>query len=130
MNENAVLMSIKEKFAAKILEGIKKYEYRKRPCKKDVKRMLIYATSPRKSIIGEAEILSVITKEKEALWQETKDYAGIEKEFFDDYYKDQKMATAYKLGRVIKYEQEKKLEDFNIKVAPQSFIYLRLRGDE
>ena len=46
------------------------------------------------------------------------------KEFFDEYFQDRKIAYAYKLGKVKRYETPKTLLDYGIKAAPQSFVYI------
>lgn len=84
----------------------------------------IYETSPTKKIVGEMEVLDKITDKKEDLWKETREYAGIEKEEFDSYFKDSPTASAYKLGKAKRYERKKDLKEFNIKKYPQSYIYL------
>lgn len=50
--------------------------------------------------------------------------SGIDKSFFNQYYEDREQAVAYKLKNVTKYEQPKKLKDYGISSAPQSFQYI------
>ena len=51
-----VLLSIKPEFADKIFNGTKKYEYRRSIFKKkEVKTVVVYASSPIQKIIGEFE---------------------------------------------------------------------------
>lgn len=119
------LFSIKPKFAEKILNGIKIYEYRKIFPSKKIDKIIIYSTYPVKKVVGEVEVLDIIQMEKEELWNMTKDKSGITKNFFDKYYETKDKAVAYKLGKVIRYEEPKLLDSIGIKVAPQSYIYLR-----
>lgn len=48
-----VILSIKPEFVEKIINGEKKFEYRRKIFKKDVEKVLIYASSPIKSVVGE-----------------------------------------------------------------------------
>lgn len=62
-------------------------------------KILIYSTNPQKN-------------------------SGIDKAFFDKYYIDREQAVAYKLRNVVKYEEPRKLKDYGISSAPQSFQYI------
>lgn len=76
-------------------------------------------------VIGEAEILDVLALSPDELWEETKEFSGITKGFFDNYFKNRKIAYAYKLGKVKVYDEPKDLSEFGLKSAPQSFAYAK-----
>ncbi len=120
-----MLLPIHPKHIEKIFEGTKQYEFRKVRCKDNVKSILMYATSPQKQVVGEAEICEILEGDLLSIWKETKEYAGISYDYFCSYYKDKKVAIAYKLTNVIMYEKPLSLENFGIKFAPQSFVYLK-----
>ena len=80
---------------------------------------------PIKKVVAEAEILEVLALEPSKLWDETKEYSGITKEYFDDYFKNRKIAYAYKLGKIKVYAEPKALREFGLKKAPQSFAYAK-----
>lgn len=122
--KNKILISINPEYVDKIIRGIKKYEYRKRAAKKDIDKIIIYETVPVKKIVAEAEIIDVLAMSPEELWKETKLESGVTKDFFDLYFKDKKIAYAYKLGQIKVYEEPILLMDIGVKNAPQSFIYL------
>lgn len=82
LEKENIILPIKPVFAEKIISGEKKYEYRKRLCKKEVNKIYIYATAPVKMIIGEAGIVNKMSMDKEELWKETQKYAGITKKFY------------------------------------------------
>ena len=119
-----ILISINPEHVENIINGKKKYEYRKIAAKQDISSIIIYETTPIKKIVAEAEIVDVIMLPPEQLWQETKQAAGITKSFFDEYFRGRKKAYAYKLGRITVYKEPKRLLDFGIKSAPQSFVYV------
>lgn len=119
-----ILLSINPEFVEKIFDGTKKYEFRKRLADKSVNRILVYATVPTKQVVGEVRVLDTLAASPSALWETTKKNAGISREKFREYFKGCKVAYAYCLGEIIKYEQPKSLDDFGISNPPQSFIYL------
>ncbi len=119
-----MLLSINPEHVENILSGKKLFEFRKVRCKPAVDRIIIYATAPQKMVVAEAEIEDIIEGEINAVWRQTKDFAGISYAFFRAYYKGKKNAVAYKLGKVEVYEQPKKLSDYGIVYPPQSFVYL------
>ncbi|PHM45909.1 hypothetical protein Xmau_00300 [Xenorhabdus mauleonii] len=121
-----VLLSIKPEFAEKILNGTKKYEFRKGIFKNtSVRSVVIYATKPVGRIVGEFDIETIIEDAPEAVWYKTYEYAGISKQFFDSYFFKKKKAFAIQIGKVKKYSTPIPLDEFghNI-VAPQSYRYL------
>lgn len=124
VNAKTALFSIRPEYVEQIFNGTKKFEYRKQPNRIPINKMLIYETSPIMKIVGEAEVEEVLVDTPEVIWEKTKEYSGINKKFYDQYFKGRHAAVAYKLGNIIKYETQKELNDFGIKRAPQSFCYL------
>ena len=119
-----IIISINPKHVLNIINNTKKFEYRKRAAKQDINKIIIYETVPVKKVVAEAEILEVLKMEPELLWSETKEYSGITKEFFDNYFKNKNIAYAYRLGKVKVYDKPKELIEFGIKYAPQSYAYV------
>lgn len=119
-----VLISIKPEYVNRILNGTKKYEYRRMLAKKDVSSLIIYSTWPVMEIVGEVEVVDTIEMAPSSLWEKTKKEAGIGRKKYREYFKGRKRACAYVLGKVTKYESNKKLLDIGVQQAPQSFSYL------
>ena len=91
-----MLLSINPRYVEQIVAGTKKFEYRKRRCsRKDVNKIIIYATSPIKAVIGEVDIQEVLVDSPSEIWEQTNEYGGVSKEFFDDYYNGSELAVAY-----------------------------------
>lgn len=124
VNAKTALFSIRPEYVEKIFNGIKKFEYRKQPNRIPISKILIYETAPIMKIVGEAEVEKVLVDTPEVIWEKTKEYSGISKEFYFQYYRGRYAAVAYQLKNVIKYDIPKELSDFGIKRAPQSFCYL------
>ncbi len=119
-----ILISINPEHVQNIINGVKKYEYRKIAAKQDISSIIIYETTPIKKIVAEAEIIEVLMLSPNKLWEQTKFESGITKDFFYKYFEGRDVAYAYKLGKIKVYAQPKTLLDFGVKVAPQSFVYL------
>ena len=120
-----IVVSINPEYVEKILCGEKKFEYRTRVTKQQVDTLIVYATKPIMKVVAEVEILGVIAASPEELWDQTKIQSGITKSFFDEYFKDKQVAYAYRLGEVKVYERLKSLLDFGLRIAPQSFAYVK-----
>ena len=121
---STILISIRPEHVRSILNGTKRYEFRKVPCSREVDRMVIYSTSPVMKIVAEAEIRGIIEDDPESVWQRTEDGAGISREFFDRYYEGRETAVAFELGDVRKFDEPRELSQYGISNPPQSFIYL------
>ncbi|HEI8949465.1 TPA: hypothetical protein SLH21_001233 [Morganella morganii] len=125
-----VLLSIKPEFVKKILEGTKKYEFRKGIFKNSsVTAVVIYSTLPEGRVVGEFCIEHVLEDHPKTIWQATKRYSGISKSFFDDYFQERKTAYAIRIGDVYKYDEPISLAKFSEIIgkkitAPQSYCYL------
>ncbi len=120
-----VLLSIKPEYAEKILHGEKKYEFRRTIFKSlSVTKIVIYATSPVRKIIGEFDIDCIISLEIDNLWEKTKHHAGINKQFYDSYFHGKEIGHAIKIKRAKRYLKYLELGDYEVRCAPQSFVYL------
>ena len=119
-----VLLSIKPQFAELIFEGVKQFEFRKAIFKRDVKTVVVYASSPMQRVIGEFEIDHIISDELDSLWQKTNEHAGINEDYFYQYFADREMGFAIKIKKPIRYKIPLSLKKhFNL-TPPQSFSYI------
>ena len=105
-----ILISIKPKFVKKIFEGTKIFELRRK----------IFL----KKIVGEFIIDRIISDTPNKIYQKYNKYLGIDKENYFEYFKNTNIAYAIKIKKVIKYEKELTLADFNLERAPQSYQYI------
>ena len=122
----ALLLSIKPEYVEKILQGEKKFEYRKRLAKEDVSYIYVYSTAPSMKVVASVHIEGHLSDSPTALWEKTKAAAGISRAKFRDYFRGCKTAYAYKLGKVEVFESPKNLSDFGVAVAPHSFVYIKI----
>lgn len=122
---NKIIVSINPRHVNNIINGSKRYEYRTRIASKDVNKLLIYETAPTKKVVAEVDVIEILSLDPKTLWEQTKDYSGLSKEFFYEYFKNRSVAYAYKLGKVKVYDEPKSLIEFGLRTAPQSFTYAR-----
>lgn len=118
------LLSINPQHVARILDGSKRFEFRKVRTRHDISSIVIYCTSPMCLVVGEAEVTEVVDGTPADVWGVAGDHAGISREFYDQYYHGRGRAVAYRLGKVSEYGSPKSLADLGISSAPQSFVYL------
>jgi len=121
-----ILLSIKPEYADKILNGQKKYEFRKVIFKdKRVNKVIIYATMPVGKVIGEFEIEDILQDLPTSIWKETKEFSGITHKFFSEYFNGRNKAFAIKVKNPFKYNVPVELSSI-VKngIPPQSFCYL------
>lgn len=120
-----VLFSIKPMFAEKILSGEKKYEFRRVIYKNpDITSIVIYASAPIQKIIGEFDVNKVIELHPDFLWKRTSKDAGIDRKYFDEYFKGKEVGFAIKVNNPKRYSSPKNLSYYGIKKPPQSFCYI------
>ena len=119
------LLSIKPKFANKILFGEKIYEYRKVAISNKTSHLILYMTSPVMKIVGVVEVKNILSGAPSSIWEKTKTGSGITRRFFREYFKGKKKAFAIELGDVTPlscWVDPKTIDpDFR---APQSFQYV------
>lgn len=113
---------LKPQYAKVILEGKKRYEFRKTKPKQNVTRIVFYASAPQMQVVGEATIDSIVEGTPDEFWKIAKTAAGITKKFFFSYYMGKEKAFAYLLKDVIVYDNPKSLKDYGINHAPQSYV--------
>ena len=123
-----ILMSIKPEYVDKIFSGSKKYEYRKRMCKEKIDTIIVYSSSPIQKVVGELKIKQVLYDKKNVIWNKTNKYGGITKIKYDHYYENCGYVVAYEIEKAILYDKQKDLKDFNVRTAPQSYVYITNKG--
>ena len=125
---NAIL-SIKPKFADKILNGEKRFEYRKVIFNRRVNKVFLYASYPVSRLVGEFCISKVLCEEPNTLWNMTYMHSGINKSYFDDYFPGRSLAYAIEISTHKRYKSpinpKNLIKDFR---APQSFCYTEIEN--
>ena len=120
-----VLLSIKPKYVEKIERHSKLFEFRKKNFKKKPEEIWIYSSAPVKKIVGIIYVDDILEKSPEALWQQCKDYAGIEEESFFEYFRNKRKGIAIKIKKYEKFIIPINPYEVNLNFTPpQSYAYL------
>ena len=103
----SILISIKSVWAAKIFDGTKTVEFRKRFAKTPSYpiRALVYASSPTKAILGQVNISNTVTETPAKLWERFGPYAACEVEDYQDYLSQSSYASVLILESPIRFEK-------------------------
>lgn len=121
-----IILSIKPQFVRAIFEGSKRFEYRRIMCKRPVDTVIIYCSAPISMVVGEFSVKRVIAEAPDSLWRLTRDMAGIDKEYFDNYFFKREKGFAFQIGDVRRYAEPKLLTSICPGAKPpQSFMYLK-----
>lgn len=122
-----VLLSIKPKYVEEIKKETKRYEFRKSVFKslEDSDRVFIYSSSPVKKIVGCFKVGKIFEEHPTVLWQELKDFAGIDEEDFFKYFKNKEKGFAVSIEELNIFKKpvdpKEIKEDFR---PPQTFSYI------
>lgn len=119
-----ILLSVKPEYTDRILDGSKRYEYRRRLAAMPISSILLYATEPVGKVVGEVKVTGTVSDSPTKLWEQTKKYAGITRERYRLYFHGKKKAHAYVLGDAKSFIVKKSLAEYRITSAPQSFVYI------
>lgn len=120
-----VLMSIKPEFVERIASGAKRFEFRRVLFRRaDIDSIVVYASSPVSQVVGELSIQQILTDSPDKIWEKTRSYSGISKDYFDAYFGNKDVANAIAIDSYTPYSQRLSLSELDVKRAPQSFCYI------
>ena len=133
MKSNAILMSIRPQYASKIFDGTKTVELRRIKPKtlSSGDLIFVYVSSPVKALTGVFRVASVVEKKLEPLWKVVKDYAGVTRAEFFNYYAGANSGVAIFIDDVWLLPQPIKLAQLQEEIKnfypPQSFRYTSIK---
>lgn len=120
-----VLLSIRPKYVDEIINGNKKYEFRKNIFKESVEEIFIYSTSPIKKIVGTFKIEDILEDDPNILWKKYNALSGIDREEFFNYFEGKSKGYAIKIGDLKLFTHPVDPKTINPSfIAPQSFGYI------
>ena len=118
-------MAIHPKYAAKILSGDKRVEFRKTRFASAISHVVIYATDPIQRIVGLFKVLGIDQAAPDELWRRHQRHGGINRSSFLAYYRRRDTGIAIRVGEVVGLSVPKALSALGHNVAPPpSFRYL------
>lgn len=122
----AVVLSIKPKYADMIRAGTKKYEFRRRVWTgENIKFAFLYESVPVKSIRSVIVVDPPICLPINELWEHTKERAGITREEFDEYFKGSENGYAIPI-KEIRDLLDLKIASAGMRRPPLNFSYIDL----
>lgn len=124
-----ILLSVKPRYAEKILNGSKKIELRRRFTKlpEDGVTVVIYASSPISSVIGAVEVHSVEKLRIKEIWSKYKEIIGIDELGLHKYFRDIDEGLCLHLRKPMRFKNSKPLNeifDGSLIRPPQSFQFV------
>lgn len=118
------LLSIKPEFVNRILDGSKRFEFRRTIFKAPVRSVVVYSTMPVGKVVAEFDVKEIHAMSPSDLWDATKDYAGISHDRFMEYFLGRDIGYAIEIGTVNQFDKHLSLaNDFGV-TPPQSFVYV------
>ncbi|MBN1763008.1 MAG: ASCH domain-containing protein [Methanomicrobia archaeon] len=120
-----MILSVKSEYADRILDGVKRFEFRTQRPRRQVSRVYIYATSPRKRIVGCFRLIRVLSGSPEEIWETCGNHGGIEKEKFFSFFGNSEMIYGFEVGYIERFNPP--IDPFKMNCdfrAPQSFAYV------
>jgi len=120
-----VILSIKPKYVKHILDGTKKFEFRKIIFKQNVEKIYIYSSSPVMRIVACFKIEYILAEKPSVLWDICSYNAGISYEEFNKYFSQKKVGYAIKITNLKIFEEPISPQSVIVNFkAPQSFMYI------
>ena len=120
-----IILSIKPEYVNQIRIGNKKYEFRKMIFRnQSIQNVFIYETAPTKKIVGFFEYSGYIKNTPAKLWEQLKEYAGINECSYNSYFNNSDIGYAIVIQNMKFYKTM--IDPFNsIKnfFPPQSYFY-------
>jgi predicted transcriptional regulator len=119
------MLSLKPAHAELILDGSKRWEYRKRPVP-NLAEIVIYASLPVGMVLGSVRVEATLAGSPDEIWEATGSEGGIDRAAYDEYFRPRMKGRAYafRLGRATRFPRPRRLAHYGVRHAPQSFMYV------
>ncbi len=133
--DNPILMSLKPQHAKSIIQGRKTIEIRRRFSHKWLgQRVSIYASSPIRSLICEAQIKNISSASPEEIWEECGYRIGCTKQEYESYTDQSENVYAIEFEHIKPYDNLIKLDQINNMLEsnlkpPQSYQRIKPGSD-
>lgn len=124
------MLPIRPIYVGKIFSGEKRYEFRKRVPRKPADHILIYETAPVSKVVGIVKVSGILAGSPSAVWEWTKESAGISYEDYCRYFKDARLAYAFVLHDPQKFAVYRTPADYGCRGVPQGMVYVENMSEE
>jgi predicted transcriptional regulator len=118
-----VFLSIHPQHAESILEGRKRFEFRRVP-PRAATTLILYATSPVQRIVGHVQVSRILSGSPEGLWKRCAGAAAIPRNYFMTYFDDREQAFAIEVKNPVRLIHPVEVEVLGDFAVPQSYRYL------
>lgn len=119
------LLPIRPEYAAAIMSGDKRVEFRRRKFARIVDYVVVYASSPVQRILGFFRVSRITEGRPQELWDRYSQVGAIDRQAFNEYYSDAKQAFAIEIERVCVLQRPVPLSALGEAWrAPQSYQYI------
>lgn len=128
-NKPTLFLSLRPRFAELLLSGEKTVELRRiRPAVSRGTPVLLYASSPRMTLVGRARVETLDVSTVEEIWRKHGPNTGISRSEYNDYFVGLNHAVAIELVDIRRLDRPRPLQDLRDSLAgfqpPQSYRYL------
>lgn len=130
--ERMVLLSVRPRFAAALLDGSKTVELRRRRARiADGTVCLLYASSPTCALVGAVRVASTDVSDAETLWERHAEAMALARSEYDSYLDGASEPCAIVIAATTRFPQPIRLSELRRRqdrfVTPQSYRFLRER---
>jgi len=123
-----IILSIKYKYAKKIIDGQKLYEFRGWIWKDEVRYVYLYSSEKIHKIIARFKVKQIINDEPSKIWVKFGHCSGVTKKDFFSYVNMFNYSSIYAIEiselEILKFDSYISLSEIDIVNAPQRFKYL------
>lgn len=119
-----IMLAIKPEYVEKIFDGLKRYEYRRKCPNHPISQIVVYETKPVSKVVGTVDVDEMLGTAPHVLYDITKKWAGISEYGYNDYFKGSNVAYAYSLNHPVIFSRPASIEEYGLRGAPQSYVYL------
>lgn len=129
MGRRYAVFSVKPKFARALLDGRKKFEFRRmKPTLRPGDIVYVYATSPVKAVIGSFVCGTVVEGSPTRLWDDLGADSHTPRSYFRRYFHDARRAFAIEVQSPMSWARPLELDDVRAKIPgfwpPQSYRFV------
>lgn len=134
-SERALFLSLRPRFAELVLAGQKRVELRRvRPRAQPGTLVLVYATSPRRELVGSCIVAAIASATPDEIWRLHGQLAAVPKSEYREYFVGTNRAVAITVSSPRRLREPIPLKELRALIPsfapPQSFRYLPLADAE
>lgn len=119
------LLSVHPRYAAALMGGQKKVEFRRRALSVETQYVIVYATAPVQKVVGWFEIAEIASDSPDRLWERFGHEGQVAKQDFERYYERCDAGAAIRVRKVIALKSPVTLSELDDAIAaPQSYRYV------